>query len=197
MQLARSNAQHTARSGPDTEARLASLQSGMDTLKAENDALKQQLAWFKRQLFGRKSEKRLIDNPDQLGLTEVLGEAVPAAPRPATEDVTYTRRKGKQRDAACVTETGLRFTEDVPVKVIELSAPQLLGPEADQYEIIDTKVTRRLAQRTGSYVVLEYRRPVIRHKAAATLMEVPAPSAVLDNSLADVSLLAGLLVDKF
>ena len=31
----------------------------------------------------------------------------------------------------------------------------------------------------------------------ATLMEVPAPSAVFESSLADVSLLAGLLVDKF
>jgi transposase len=197
MQLAASNAKPTDRSATDMEARLASLQSGMDTLKAENDALKQQLAWFKRQLFGRKSEKRLIDNPDQLGLADVLGEAVTTEPGPATQAVSYTRRKGKQRDAACVTGTGLRFTEQVPIEVIELSAPQLLGPDADQYEIIDTKVTRRLAQRPGSYVVLEYRRPVIRHKAAATLMEVPAPSAVLDNSLADVSLLAGLLVDKF
>ena len=46
-------------------------------------------------------------------------------------------------------------------------------------------------------MVLEYRRPVIRDKRQATLLEVPAPSAVFDNSLADVSLLAGLLVDKF
>ena len=46
-------------------------------------------------------------------------------------------------------------------------------------------------------MVLEYRRPVIRDKRRSTLMEVPAPSAVFDNSLADVSLLAGVLVDKF
>ena len=93
-----------------------------------------------------------------------------------------------------MTESGLRFDERVPVEVIELSAPQLQGPEADQYEIIDHKVTRKLAQRPGSYVVLEYRRPVLKHKPSATLMEVPAPSAVFDNSLADVSFLAGLLV---
>ena len=46
-------------------------------------------------------------------------------------------------------------------------------------------------------MVLEYRRPVVRHKATATLSEVPAPRAVLESSLADVSCLAGLLVDKF
>ncbi len=168
-----------------------------DRLREERDAFKQQLDWFKRQLFGRKSEKRLIDNPDQLGLAEMLGDAPAAESAPATEEITYTRRKGKQRSEDCVTASGLRFDDRVPVEVIELSAPQLQGPEADQYEIIDHKVTRKLAQRPGSYVVLEYRRPVLKHKPSATLMEVPAPSAVFDNSLADVSFLAGLLVDKF
>ena len=166
-------------------------------LREECDALNQQLDWFKRQLFGRKSEKRLIDHPDQLGLAELLGDAPAAESAPPTEEISYTRRKGKQRGDDCVTDTGLRFDDRVPVEVIELSAPQLQGPDADQYEIIDHKITRKLAQRPGGYVVLEYRRPVLKHKPSATLMEVPAPSAVFDNSLADVRLLAGLLVDKF
>jgi transposase len=166
-------------------------------LRSEVDSLKQQLDWFKRQLFGRKSEKRLIDNPDQLDLAALLGDAAPPGEPPATEQITYTRRKDKQRSDDCVTDAGLRFDARVPIESIELSAPQLQGSDADHYEIIDYKVTRRLAQRPGSYVVLEYRRPVIRDKRQATLLEVPAPSAVFDNSLADVSLLAGLLVDKF
>jgi transposase len=168
-----------------------------ERLREERDALKQQLDWFKRQLFGRKSEKRLIDNPNQLGLAELLGETPADVPAPATEEIKYTRRKGKQRGDDCVTDSGLRFDDRVPVEVIELSAPQLLGPDADQYDVIDYKISRKLAQRPGSYVVLEYRRPVLKHKLTATLMEVPAPSAIFDNSLADVSFLAGLLVDKF
>jgi transposase len=168
-----------------------------ERLREERDALKQQLDWFKRQLFGRKSEKRLIENPDQLDLAALLCEAVAPGEPPPSEQITYTRRKGKQRREDCVTDSGLRFDERVPVEVIELSAPQLQGPDAGQYEVIDHKITRRLAQRPGSYVVLEYRRPVLRDKRHRTLMEVPAPSGVLDNSLADVSFLAGLLVDKF
>ena len=40
-------------------------------LQTENDQLNAQLDWFKRQLFGRKSEKRLLcDNPHQLNLEE-------------------------------------------------------------------------------------------------------------------------------
>jgi transposase len=166
-------------------------------LREERDALQQQLDWFKRQLFGRKSEKRLIENPDQLDWGTLLGDAVPPSAPPATEKISYTRRKGKQRSDDCVTDAGLRFDAHVPVETIELSAPQLQGPEADQYEIIDYKITHKLAQRQGSYVVLTYRRPVIKDKRHATLLEVPAPSSVLEGSLADVSLLAGLLVDKF
>mgnify|MGYP000603268894 CR=1 FL=1 len=188
--------------GPISEQKLTP--QAVEQLQAENaqlhqqlQSLQQQLDWFKRQLFGRKSEKRLIENPDQLDLGRLLGDIPSPGEPPATEQISYTRRKGKQRSDDCVTDSGLRFDDRVPVEVIELSAPQLQGPEADQYEIIDHKITRRLAQRPGSYVVLEYRRPVIRDKRRATLMEVPAPSAVFDNSLADVSFLAGLLVDKF
>ncbi len=190
MQVASRRAQSSRVIDKDVAAQFAAL-------KAENAALKQQLDWFKRQLFGRRSEKRLIENPDQLGLAEVLGEAAGDAPAPATQAITYTRRKAKFRGDDCVTDSGLRFTDRVPIEVIMLSAPQLQGPDAERYEIIDHKVTHRLAQRPGSYVVLEYRRPVIRRKDNATLLEVPAPSAVFDGSLADVSLLAGLLVDKF
>jgi transposase len=173
-------------------------------LRAENADLRQQiaalnhrLAWFERQLFGQKSERRLIDNPAQLGLEALLGDAAAAAPVVPTQEIRYTRRVPKARDAACVSDEGLRFGPDVPVEVIALPAPQLAGPDADQYEVIDHKITRRLAQRPGSYVVLEYRRPVVKHKASATLTEVAAPRAVFEGSLADVSFLAGLLVDKF
>ncbi|HHC71603.1 MAG TPA: IS66 family transposase [Thiotrichales bacterium] len=184
----------TAKNTASTEADSAAV---IQALQAEVAALKQQLDWFKRQLFGRKSEKRLVDTPDQLDLSALLGETPPPAEPEPTEEITYTRRKSKRRREDDVTDTGLRFGPDVPIEVIELSAPQLKGPEADQYEVIDYKITRRLAQRPGSYVVLEYRRPVLRHKPGSHLMEVPAPSAVFEGSLADVSLLAGILVDKF
>jgi len=197
MQVTDCTAKNAASPAADIAAAKRTLQAALEASQAEVAALKQQLDWFKRQLFGRKSEKRLIEHPDQLDLSALLGDTPPPTEPESTEEITYHRRKRKQRDEDCVTDSGLRFGEDVPIEVIELSAPQLNSPEADQYEVIDHKVSRRLAQRSGSYVVLEYRRPVLRHKPSARLMEVPAPSAVFEGSLADVSLLAGLLVDKF
>lgn len=159
--------------------------------------LRDQLSWFKRQLFGRKSEKRLVEQADQPSLfAELLASLDEASPpAPETEQITYRRRKHTRLPGA--DEPDLRFGPDVPVEVIELTAAALTGEDADQYEIIDHKITRKLAQRQGSYVVLEYRRPVVKHKPSQTLTEVPAPSGIFDRCMADVSFLAGLLVDKF
>ena len=163
--------------------------------KQEIESLKHQLAWFKQQLFGEKSEKRLIDNPDQLGLGNILKEPVPEQEVP-TEKITYERKK-KQRPDDSVTDQGLRFNDNVPVELIHLPAPEMQGEDADQYEIIDHKDTYRLAQRPGSYVILQYQRDVVRHKPSQTLTTVAAPSGLFDRSFADVSFIAGMLVDKY
>lgn len=60
----------------------------------------------------------------------------------------------------------------------------------------------RLAQRPGSYVVLEYTTPVVKPKVLEEGTEIdiittPFPATVFEGTIADVSLLAGMLVDKF
>ncbi|XOZ34856.1 IS66 family transposase [Halomonadaceae bacterium KBTZ08] len=162
--------------------------------------MQRQLDWFKKQLFGPKSEKQVIDIPEQSRLFEP--EEAPVPEKEPEEDKrtvqAYQRGTGKkQRDDDCLNDTGLRFTADVPVEVVEHLPPELTGPDAELYEILGTKTTYRLAQRAASYVVLKVERPVFRRKDTEKPVTAAAPPNVLDNSLADVSLLAGLLVDKF
>jgi transposase len=94
-------------------------------------------------------------------------------------------------------ESELRFDDSVPVQEILLTNPDMADLPPDVYEVIGEKVTYRLAQRPGAYVILKYRRPVIKRKDTAVLSCPPAPSAVFEKSFADVSVLAGLLIDKF
>ena len=97
-------------------------------------SLEHQLDWFKRQLFGRKSEKRLLeDNPHQPLLNGFVDEAPAPASSPEKETITYTR--SKRRGSDCVTDTGLRFDDSVPKKTIQRSVPELEGPDADDYEV--------------------------------------------------------------
>jgi transposase len=90
-----------------------------------------------------------------------------------------------------VLDSGLRFDATVPVQVIEQPAPELQGPEAEAFEVIGEKITHRLAQRPGSYVILEYHRPVLKRRDTEQLITTPAPPNVLERSVADVSFLAG------
>ena len=158
--------------------------------------IQQRLAWFEKQLFGQKSEKRALELGMQLSL---LADMVPALAQPEgeTEYTTYTRRKGKQRPDDCVNDSGLRFNDNVPVKVITLIPDELKGEDADQYEVIGVKSTFRLAQRPASFDVLRYDRQIIKHKDSDTILPSAAPFNVLDKSVADVSFIVGMLVDKF
>ncbi len=90
---------------------------------------------------------------------------------------------------ACPSSTRAR----VPVEVIDLAAPEAEGLAPEDFEVIGHKESYRLAQRPGSYVVLNYRRPVIKLKATQIIVCPSAPAGVIDGSRADVSFIAGLL----
>ncbi len=162
-------------------------------LAAHNRQLQSQLDWFKKQLFGQKSERRIEQNPHQQSLFEDL----PPAPAQEKVTITYTRTKGPKERGDSVTDSGLRFDETVPVKTIHLKASELEGPDKDHFEVIDEKVTHRLAQRPASYVVLKYIQPVVKDRRSQTLKTLSTPNALFEKSVADVSFVAGLLVDKF
>ena len=74
-------------------------------LKQSHDELNQRVAWFERQLFGAKSERRLIDDQGrQLTLGEI--RAADAAESPAIEVPAHRRSKGYQKKPD---DQGLRF----------------------------------------------------------------------------------------
>jgi transposase len=185
----------------DQSALVQTLSDEVAALKLDNEQLKRQLDWFKKQLFGSKSEQRLLENPDQPLLTGLTGDPVPRLPAQEKQKISYERGKAnKKRHEDCVTDSGLRFSADVPVTIIDVEPSELKGPDAGQYEIIGYKTTHRLAQHQCSHEVLCYRRPVLKRRdetGSDKLVTTPAPANVLDNSLADVSFLAGMLVDKF
>ena len=177
-------------------SRVEELEQDNARLTAQLATLKQQLDWFKRQLFGSKSEKRLDVDPSVQGnLLGILGVTPPPQKEQPAETITYQRRK-KARDGA-VNDSGLRFSDDVPREVIAVRDPEIEAIPEDRRELIGEKVIYRLAQRPGSYVILEYTRPVYKLLDDQTIATTPAPLNVLEKSVADVSFLTGMLIDKF
>ncbi len=164
--------------------------------RARVEELQRQVDWFKQQLFGSKSERRVVGELDsQLSLgesVEILDSSSAAEPTTAVASHVRRHRNGNGADSG-----ELRFDDSVPVEVIEITNPEIATLTPGSYDIVGVKETRRLAQRPGSYVVLCYRRTVIKRKDTGEFRCPPAPPAVLEKSIADVSLLAGLLIDKF
>jgi transposase len=170
------------------------------TLTTTVQSLQHQLEWFQRQMFGTKSEKlRVLENARQLALGEVLAAPQESAPVKERVVAAHTRRE-RQRDAAAAGEAeSLPFFDEsrVPVETIHLDPPEMRDVPADQLKVIGEKVSYRLAQRTGSYVILKYVRPTVKRCDTQAIATAPAPQGVIEGSRADVSFLAGLLVDKF
>lgn len=159
--------------------------------------LRAQVAWFQRQLFGKKSEKRIVEADAAQGTLGEAFDAVPDAPVAGGK----MRVAGHERTAApkrCAgDESTLFFDENkVPVEVIRVPNPEAEGLDPEDVEVIGERVSHRLAQRPGSYVILKYVRPVIKRRHTQALSCPAAPVGVLEGSRADVSFIAGLLVDK-
>ncbi len=176
------------------------LAQGYDELKKRTDELQTQLDWFKRQLFGAKSERHISpDESRQLTLGQLpLVEPDPAA-EPTIKVPGHERRVGAKGGRG--DEGDLRFDASVPVEQIILPSG-IAADDLDDYEKIGEKKSRHLAQKPGSYFVREFIRSVYKKKAAADAIEdeiycSPPPWTVFHRSFADVSLLAGILIDKF
>lgn len=167
---------------------------------AQIKALQNQIEWFKRQLFGQKSEKKdFADHPYQTTIAELF-ESLPEPPTPPEQKqtVTYERGKAKKKTLDGAPEgSQLRFDETVPVKEIHVDAPELSGINKDDYEIIGEQVTYRLAQNPISYVVLKYIFPKIKQRSTQQITAHTPVNALFEKSLADVSFVAGMLIDKF
>ncbi|MCX7138601.1 MAG: IS66 family transposase [Proteobacteria bacterium] len=173
----------------------------LDDQSIEITQLRRQVAWFQRQIFGQKSERR-IDLP--AGLQGTLGQdfsAIPETPLPGKKSrVAGHEREAKPKHArdGGGDESQLFFDDKkVPVEIITVPNPETEGLAAEDFEVIGEKVSYRLAQRPGSYVVLKYLRSVIKRRDTQILSCPPAPVGVIEGSRADVSFVAGMMVDKF
>ena len=118
--------------------------------------LRRQVAWFQRQIFGQKSEQRLPD-----GVQGTLGESFDAVPdvvppNKKTRVAGHARAFKPNPPTDGADESSLFFDEQkAPVEIIHVPNAQVAGLGLDEYEVISKKISYRLAQRPGSYVILK------------------------------------------
>lgn len=100
------------------------------------ESLRAQLEWFKRQIFGAKTERYAVQ-PE--GAQMHLGEMLPAPPGApeAVREVKPHQRRAARADFADDGANAPFFDETkVPVVTIDVPCPQAAGLAPEQYEVI-------------------------------------------------------------
>ena len=194
-------------------ALVGSLQDKLTEEVAKNSALRDQLARYERQQYGQRSEKRRNagassdggasdgaaspdageDEPEAEKTTEKKGEAEKKAGKKPQGGVNG--RKKDRGDA--VNGAGLRFGPDATVIDIDVMPPEIDGLAADEFELISERVCCKLASVPIRHVVLRYHYKKAKIMSSGALVCAPAVEGVFKNSCADVTFVAGMLVDKF
>lgn len=161
-------------------------------LKIEISSLQEQLAWFKKQIFGSRSEK-IIENDNQL----LFDIQMPELPKPVVTEVPARTKIAKNKDS-----TKVDFPQDLPVErvVIDLKDEEKICPETGKQLIkIGEEVSQKLAHKPGSYYIKEVIRPkyAMPKGGEESILTASLPPSIFSRCKADESLLADILVKKF
>jgi transposase len=157
--------------------------------------LEEQLAWFKRQIFGKKSEKIISSlNQEQLSFEEF---DLPESPKEETQTVpAHERRKPKQKGQETIT-----LSPDLPVKTIVLDVPEekkFCKETGAPLVKIGEEKSLKLAHEPGSYYIKELIRPKYANPQKP---EEGVKTAMLPDNIiecrADASFLAEVITKKF
>ena len=167
----------------------------VDNLQLTMAALKDQLEWCRRQIFGQKSE-RLIGLPDNL--PELPDFEMPEADEPEPETIEIPKHTRKKR------VTG-EFTIDYPddlervEQLVDVPKAERTLPDGTPMKKIGEDRSEKLAFRPGEYYIKEFVRPkyVDPNHPKTGVVQEPMPSSIIEGGKLDTSFLAHIIVEKF
>lgn len=165
-------------------------------LDQENHFLKEQLAWFKRQIFGKRSEREVSSLNTQQLLLE--GFESPAAKEEEKKTIPSHLRKKPNRDGM----DKITLPDDLPVKTTMLDIPEekkVCRETGVPLVQIGVEVSHKLAHEPGSYYIKEIIRPKYAHpqREENGILTADLPDSLLPRCRADESLLAEIITKKF
>lgn len=175
---------------------VAQLQQENAQLKDTIRLLSEQIEWFKRQIFGKRSEK-VIPSSKEVQLTFPGFEF----PEPVVPQV-QTIEKHQRVKAYSNEQDKITLPADLPVERVFLDVPEeqkICQETGVQFVKIGEEVSKKLAHKPGSYYIKEIIRPKYAHpgKSENGIIISDLPDTLLNRCQADDSFLAEILVKKY
>ena len=178
-------------------------QEELSSLREESQRLNAQIAWFTRQMFGRKSEKLSALDPNQLhldfdGTGGVDSSAIEAARVSAENEITQMVIPQAQK----VIRGQRKLLENLPVVEVIIE-PE--GVDVEKYIRIGEEHTRTLEFEPGRLYVKDIIRPKYGLRCPVVLPEedgkgvliAPLPLLPIYKGLAGATLLSEILISKY
>ena len=168
-----------------------------ERLKAELQYLREQLVWFKNQLFGSKSEK-LIDIPLDAPLLPGLDLGEEVITETAKEHVSYDRRKKSKNTKGSYT---LELPDDIEIKetVKELPEDERIDSKTGEELVeIGEETVDKLACNPAKYYIkrMKYKKYAVKNNPLSGVVQVPTEDSILRGSKFDESFMAEVITSK-
>ena len=172
-----------------------------ESLQSRIKELTAQVAWLNRQLFGRKSEKLPIIDPNYPDLFSAMlpenAQQIADAHDEAVEKITKTKEERRQEKKNRI------MMEDLPVLEQVILTPDNL--DTDLYKKIGQEVTRIVEHKPGQLYIKEIIREkwglkdntATAPKGMSGVLIAPMPLLPIYKGLAGASLLAEILLQKY
>ena len=173
----------------------------VDSLNARIKELTAQVAWLNRQLFGRKSEKLPIIDPNYPDLFASMqpdnAQQIADAHDEAVEKITQTKEERHQEKKNRI------MMEDLPVLEQVILTPDNL--DTNLYKKIGQEVTRIVEHKPGQLYIKEIIREkwglkdntATAPKGMSGVLIAPMPLLPIYKGIAGASLLAEILLQKY
>ena len=172
-----------------------------DSLQSRIKELTAQVAWLNRQLFGRKSEKLPIIDPNYpdlfAGMLPENAQQIADAHDEAVEKITKTKEERRQEKKNRI------MMEDLPILEQVILTPDNL--DRNLYKKIGQEVTRIVEHKPGQLYVKEIIREkwglkdntATAPKGMSGVLIAPMPLLPIYKGIAGASLLAEILLQKY
>ena len=171
----------------------------IESLEARIKELTARIAWFQRQMFGRKSEKLAALDPNQLSLFDQ--PEIPTEVKQAQEEATAQIEKETPEDKK-IKRRNRKMMEDLPVLKREVLEPKDI--DLTRYKKIGEEVTRLVEFEPGKLYIHEIvrpkyglRNPMEQQEGEPGIMIAAMPLLPIFHGIAAPSLLTEVLLQKY
>ena len=158
--------------------------------------LESDLLWFRKQFFGKTSERFIATNPDERQL-DLFGEQLSAQEKAELE-------KAAQQEQELITKTITVKKSRTPRKDISMDnlriEETIIDPEGineEDYVHIGSEVTDKLAHRPAELYIKRTIRRKFALKDHSAVVIAPLPASAIHKCMADTTLLTEIIIQKY